>query len=41
MYYKHGGLRWLRTEDQAFISMHLQADQFRKSFNTHVVFLNS
>ena len=40
MYYKHGGLRQ-RTTDQAFISLHLQADQFRKSFNTHVVSLNS
>ena len=41
MYYKHGDLRRQRTEDQAFISLHLQADQFRKSFNTHVVSLNS
>ena len=30
-----------RTEDQAFISLQLQADQFRKSFNTHVASLNS
>ena len=30
-----------KTEDQAFISLHVQADQFRKSFNTHVVSLNS
>ena len=41
MYCKHGGLHRQRTEDQAFISLHLQADQFRKSFNTHVVYLNS
>ena len=41
MYYKHRGLCQQRTEDQAFISLHLQADQFRKSFNTHAVSLNS
>ena len=41
MYYKHGGLRLQRTEDHASTSLHLQADQFRKSFNTHVVYLNS
>ena len=37
MYYKHGGLGRQRTEDQAFLSMHLQAGQFRKNFTTHVV----
>ena len=31
MYYKHGGLRRQRTGNQAFISLHLQADHFRKS----------
>ena len=41
MYYKHGVLLWQRAEDQAFISLHLQVDQFRKSFNTHAVSLNS
>ena len=41
MYCKHGGLRRQRTEDQAFISLHLQLDQIRKSFNTNVVSLNS
>ena len=41
MYYKHGDLRPQITEDQAFISFYLQADQFRKSFNTHVVSLSS
>ena len=41
MYYKHEGLHQQRTEDQAFISLHLQVDQFCKSFNTHVVYLNS
>ena len=41
MYYKHGGLGRQRTEDRAFISFHLQADEFRKSFNTHVISLNS
>ena len=41
MYYKHGGLRQQRMEDQAFISLHLQADQIRKSFNTNVLFLNN
>ena len=41
MYYKRGGLRWQRTENQAYISLHLQEDQFRKGFTTHVVSLNS
>ena len=41
MYYKHEGLRRQRTEDQAFISLPLQTVQFRKSFITHVVSLNS
>ena len=41
MYYKHGGLRRQRTEDQAFISLNLQTDQFRESFTTHLVSLNS
>ena len=41
MYYKHGGVRQQRTEDQAFMSLHLQADQFHKSFNTHITFLSS
>ena len=41
VYYKNGGLRRQRTEDQAIISLHLQADQIRKSLNTHVVSLNS
>ena len=39
MYCKHGGLRRQRTEDQAFISLHLQADQISKIFNTNVVSL--
>ena len=39
MYCKHEGLRRQRTEDQAFISLHLQADQIRKIFNTNVVSL--
>ena len=30
-----------KKEDQAFISLHLQVDQFRKSFNTHTVFSDS
>ena len=34
MYYKRGGLRRQKTYDQACISLHLQADQFRKSFIT-------
>ena len=41
MYYKLGGLLRQRTEDQAFISLHLQVDQFHKSFTTQVIFLNS
>ena len=41
MYYKHRGLLQQRTEDQAFISLHLQADQIRKSFNTNVISLNN
>ena len=41
MCYERGGLRQQRTEDQAFISMHLQADQFCKSFTTNVPSLNS
>ena len=41
MYCKHGGLRRQRTEDQAFVSLHLQADPIRKSFNTNEVSLNS
>ena len=41
MYYKHRGLRRKRTKDQAFISLHVQGDQIRKSFTTHVVSLNS
>ena len=41
IHYKQGGLRQQRTEDQAFISLLLQPDQFRKSFTTHVVSLNS
>ena len=41
MYYKHEGLHQQRTEDQAFISLHLQVGQSRKSLNTHVVSLNS
>ena len=32
MYCKHGDLGRQKTEDQAFISLHLQSDQFRKSF---------
>ena len=28
MYYKHGGLRQQRKENQAFLSLHLKADQF-------------
>ena len=40
MHYKHGGLRQQRTKYQVFISLHLQADQFRKTFNIHVVPLN-
>ena len=31
MYYKYGGLHWQRTEDQDFISLHLQVDQFHKA----------
>ena len=31
MYYKHRGLCRQRTEDQAFISLQLQADQFCKT----------
>ena len=38
---KQGGLRRQITEDQDFISLHLQPDQIRKSFNTNVVSLNS
>ena len=38
VYYKHRGLRRQRTEDQAFISLDLQAVQFRKIFKTHVFF---
>ena len=30
-----------RTEDQAFISLRLQADQFYKNFTTHIRYLNS
>ena len=41
MRYKCGGLRQERTEEQAFISRHLQADQFCKSFTTHAHSLNS
>ena len=41
MYCKYGGLRRQRIEDQALISLHFQADQIRKSFNTDVVYLNS
>ena len=40
MHYKHGGLRQQWTEDQVFISLHLKADQFRKTFTIHVVSLN-
>ena len=36
MYCKHGGLSQQRAEDQAFISLHLQANQIRKSLNTFV-----
>ena len=36
MCYERGSLRQQRTEDQAFISLHLQADQFCKSFTTHI-----
>ena len=39
MYYKHGGLRQQRIEDQALISLNLRADQFPKSFKIHVVSL--
>ena len=41
MYYKHRGLHRQRTEDQASISLHLQVDQFCKSFTTHIISLNS
>ena len=41
MCYEHRGLCQQRTEDQAFISLHLQADQFCKSFNTNIRSLNS
>ena len=41
LYYNRGGLSRQRTENQACISFHLQADQFRKSFTTHVVSLHS
>ena len=41
MCYERTGLRQQRTEDQAFISLHLQAYQFCKSFTTHVCSLNS
>ena len=40
-YYKRGSLRQQRTENQAFILLHLQADQFRKSFTPHAVSLNN
>ena len=30
-----------KEQDQAFISVHLQADQFCKSFTTHLRSLNS
>ena len=38
---KQGGLHWQKTENQACIPLHLQVDQFRKSFSTCVVSLNS
>ena len=41
MNYKYRGLFQWRTENQAFTSLHLQADQFHKSFSTKVVSLNS
>ena len=34
VYYKNGSLRRQKTENQAFISLHLQVDQIRKSLNT-------
>ena len=41
VYYKSGGLRRQRTEDKAFISLHLKANQIRKGLNTHVVSLST
>ena len=41
MCYERGGLRQQRTEDQAFISLYWQVDQFCKSFTTHVRSLNN
>ena len=40
MYYNRGDLRRQKTENQVFISLHLQANQFRKSFTTLVVSLS-
>ena len=39
MYYKHGGLHQQRTDNQTFITLHLHADHFHKSFTTHIVSL--
>ena len=41
VYNKNGGLRRQRTEDKAFISLHLKANQIRKGLNTHVVSLST
>ena len=41
MCYEHGGLSQQRTEDQAFISLQLQVDQFCKSFATYIRSLSS
>ena len=40
MCYEHRGLHQQRTEDQAFISLPLQTEQFCKSFTTNIRFLN-
>ena len=41
MSYKCGGLRQQRTEDQAFVSLRLQTDQFCKRFTTQTRSLSS
>ena len=41
LFYNRGGLRRQRTEHQTYIPLHLQVDQFCKSFTTHVVSLNN
>ena len=41
MYYEHKDLSQKRTQNQGYTSPHLQVDQLRKSFTTHIVSLNS